>query len=380
MSFILDALKKSQQERDMAASPGAPASVVAGRHEPRRIMPWAIAGVVIFVIVLGGGVYRFVNTNKVQTPAEQHKIDKPQPSAGDIATKLKKDAVDVSSQVSPPIPKPQSEPRKQVAKQVPSDVRTADYYNKRGREFELEGMFDRAIEEYTQAILIDPGFVDAYIGRGWAHEANGEHELAIRSYNQAIKLKPLYAAAYLGRGWAYEQLGKPDLAIIEYGRAIKSMPDYADAYLNRGILNFYHNREEAAARDFSMVLENGDAGMRRYALLWLYLAKSRTGSNGKKEIEKKARGTNLVPWPGVIVSMYLGKARPKRVLRETRDGNPRKQLENECVAFFFIGQYHLIRGHRNKAAEYFNKTVATGVKYFRQYGAAREELRRMGRL
>ncbi len=372
MSFILDALKKSQQERDMTASPEASVQAFTGQSEPRRILLSVIVAGILFVIVSGGVFYWFVNAGdgQVQVAAKQPETAKPLPPAKAVPR-----------QVSQPKSPPSAKPQKPVAAPTSgSETKTADYYNKRGREFELEGMFNRAIEEYTQAILVDPGFVEAYLGRGWAHEANGEHRLAIRSYSQAIKLNPLYAAAYLGRGWAYEQLGKPDRAILEYGQAIKSTPDYADAYLNRGILNFYRNRAELAARDFSMVLKNGDDGMRRYALLWLYLAKSQTGANGKKEIEKKARGTDLAPWPGVIVSMYLGKALPERVIAASRNGNPRKQLENECVAFFFIGQYHLIRGHRNKAVEYFNKTLATGVTYFRQYGAAKAELQRMGRL
>ncbi|MCH8326059.1 MAG: 4Fe-4S binding protein, partial [Bacteroidetes bacterium] len=56
--------------------------------------------------------------------------------------------------------------------------------------FEREGLFGKAIEEYTQAILIDPKSAAAYFGRGWAHSSPQRHEDAIRNFTLAIDLNP----------------------------------------------------------------------------------------------------------------------------------------------------------------------------------------------
>ncbi len=248
---------------------------------------------------------------------------------------------------------------------------------KRGQAYEDEGLLDRALEEYTQAILLNPNYAEAYLGRGWVHHAKGSRHLAVKNFSQAIRLKPRNPEAHFGRAWAYEQLGQVDLAIEEYGQAILLKPDYSDAYFSRGILRFYHDRPESAAADFSVVLDKAPDGLRRYALLWLFLSRARSGNDGSKELSALAETVSLAPWPGIIVTLYLGKANAKQVLAAITDEDRRTRSEKECVAFYFLGQYYLIRGDRNRAVEFFRKTLATGVTDYRQYGAAEKELRRM---
>jgi lipoprotein NlpI len=249
---------------------------------------------------------------------------------------------------------------------------------KRGQAYEDEGLLDRALEEYTQAILLEPNFAEAYLGRGWIHHAKGSRRLAIKNFSQAIRLKPRNPEAFFGRAWAYEQMGQVDLAIKEYGQAIHLKDDYADAYLSRGILRFYHDRPEAAAADFGVVLDKAPDELRRYALLWLFLSRARSGGNGLSELSALAETVSLTPWPGIIVTHYLGKSDAEHVLAAITDEDPKTRLEKECVAYYFLGQYYLVHGDRKRAAEQFRKTLATGVRGYRQYGAAEKELRRMG--
>ncbi len=249
---------------------------------------------------------------------------------------------------------------------------------KRGQAYENEGLLDRALEEYTQAILLEPNFAEAYLGRGWVHHAKGSRRLAIKNFSQAIRLKPRNPEAFFGRAWAYEQLGQVDLAIKEYGQAIRLKDDYADAYLSRGILRFYHDRPEAAAADFAVVLDKAPDELRRYALLWLFLSRARSGGDGFSELSVLAETVSLTPWPGIIVTHYLGKSDAEQVLAAITDEDRKTRLEKESVAYFFLSQYDLLHGDRKRAAEQFRKTLATGVRGYRQYGAAEKELRRMG--
>ena len=253
-------------------------------------------------------------------------------------------------------------------------------YTRRGRAFEREGLYDRAIEEYTRAILIDPAFAEAYLGRGWAHMAKGNPDQAIRNYGEAIGLDPSLAEAQFARGWAYEQLGQRDRAIEDYGEAIRIAPDHGNARFSRGILKFYSDQPEPAAGDFSAILKNSSGSLHTYALLWLYLSRARAGGEPDRELQAHAEGLDLEPWPGIIVKLYLGQVPAGQVIAETRDTDPIKQRENECVAYFFLGQERLVKGDREQAADYFQKTLETGITSFRQYAAAEEELRRLGQL
>ena len=43
-----------------------------------------------------------------------------------------------------------------------------------------------AIEEFDEAIELDPNYAYAYYGRGWSYRGLGDHNTAISDYNKAI--------------------------------------------------------------------------------------------------------------------------------------------------------------------------------------------------
>src|SRR5215468_3312209 len=110
--------------------------------------------------------------------------------------------------------------------------RLAEAFNNRGIGYRLKGDYDRAIQDYNQAIKLNPRFAVAYNNRGVAHEYKNEYDRAISDYDQAIKLKPS-AEAYFNRGNA--QLGRShyDRAIDDYNQAVKLKSDFAAAFDNR---------------------------------------------------------------------------------------------------------------------------------------------------
>ena len=63
-----------------------------------------------------------------------------------------------------------------------------------------KGEHDKAITDFSEAIRLDPKYVNAYIGRGLCWYNKGEYEKAMADYNEAIRLDPEYAGAYLNRG------------------------------------------------------------------------------------------------------------------------------------------------------------------------------------
>jgi len=94
------------------------------------------------------------------------------------------------------------------------------YYN-RGIAYSEKGEVERAIEDYTQAIDLNPKFADAYIKRGLAYTKNGEFERAIADYTKAIELNPDYADAYYRRSKVWLHLGQPEKAKADMQTASK---------------------------------------------------------------------------------------------------------------------------------------------------------------
>jgi hypothetical protein len=64
------------------------------------------------------------------------------------------------------------------------------------------------IEQYDEAIRLDPQDAKAYDNRGNAYASLGQYERAIQDYDEAIRINPQNAIAYYNRGLTYAELGK----------------------------------------------------------------------------------------------------------------------------------------------------------------------------
>ena len=128
---------------------------------------------------------------------------------------------------------------KQVTREAKSAVtektmpQTAGTFLDRGMLFASRGDYDLAIEDFTEAIKLDPNNVTAYKFRGLSYFYKKDYDRAIAEYNQAIKLDPNNAEAYGLRGEAYFCKKDYDRAIADYTQAIKLAPNLKDIYTTR---------------------------------------------------------------------------------------------------------------------------------------------------
>lgn len=132
---------------------------------------------------------------------------------------------------------------------------TARDHFRRGYRAAEEGRKQDAIEEYTEAIKMDPDYAAAYNNRGNLYRNLKEHGKAFEDYSKAIELDPNYAIVYNNLGILYKDLGDRENALENYNKAIELNPSYASAYYNRGIL--YKNLEEPdkAMEDYCKAIE-----------------------------------------------------------------------------------------------------------------------------
>lgn len=129
-----------------------------------------------------------------------------------------------------------------------------DYMN-RGITNIQNGDYRSAVEDFSEAIKVDPTFADAYVARGYTYFILEEYELALADYDRALELDPDYVDAYLGRGDLYLRLGDSALAIVNYDRAIELDANNASAYFGRGNAYFEQENFQQAAADFTRVIE-----------------------------------------------------------------------------------------------------------------------------
>ena len=63
-------------------------------------------------------------------------------------------------------------------------------FDDRGKAYSKLIEYDRAIQDYDQAIKIDPNYVYAFVNRGIMYAKKKQYDRAIQDYDQAIKLDP----------------------------------------------------------------------------------------------------------------------------------------------------------------------------------------------
>ncbi|MBO1054825.1 MAG: tetratricopeptide repeat protein [Dolichospermum sp. DET73] len=131
----------------------------------------------------------------------------------------------------------------------------ADAYFVRGVVRNELGDKQGAIDDYNQAIKINPNNADAYYNRGIVRYDLGDKPGAIDDFNQAIKFNPNYAQAYYNRGIVRKELGDKPGAIDDYNQAIKINPNYADAYFVRGVVRNELGDKQGAIDDYNQAIK-----------------------------------------------------------------------------------------------------------------------------
>ena len=129
-------------------------------------------------------------------------------------------------------------------------------YGKRGFLHESLRQYDRAIQDFHQAIRLDPNNPYNYGGIGYAYGGAGQYTLAIENFNEATRLKPDYADAYNGRCWVNSKhLGQYDQALPDCQRATQLRPDVV--YMHHDLARVYKGLGDTknAIKEYRRILE-----------------------------------------------------------------------------------------------------------------------------
>lgn len=105
----------------------------------------------------------------------------------------------------------------------------SDFHHRRGMAWGLSQYRHRAMDDFNDAIRIDPGNFGALVSRGTHRLASGQHVQAIADFTEALRLNPRFAVAYRNRGIAHEETGDLALALIDLRSALRFAPNDADA-------------------------------------------------------------------------------------------------------------------------------------------------------
>ncbi len=90
----------------------------------------------------------------------------------------------------------------------------------RGLGYLRSGQYDKAIIDFSEAILVNPKNPFAFDNRGDAWREKGNYDRALADYNEALAIEPTFTSALLNRGITYELQGDKVKARADYEAAL----------------------------------------------------------------------------------------------------------------------------------------------------------------
>lgn len=90
----------------------------------------------------------------------------------------------------------------------------------RGLGYLRSKQYDKAIVDFSEAILVNPKNPFAFDNRGDAWREKGQYDRALADYNEALSIEPTFTSALLNRGITYELQGDKVKARADYEAAL----------------------------------------------------------------------------------------------------------------------------------------------------------------
>ena len=137
----------------------------------------------------------------------------------------------------------------------PTSPQTAQEYYDRGTIRAQNKEYYEAIQDYTQAISINPKFVDAYLKRCEMRYKLGDNQGVLDDCHEVFNINPQVAKAHYYQGRARYSLGYVQPAVDSYSFAIAQDKNYPQAHYYRGVA--YKDLQDiaSAASDFTKAAE-----------------------------------------------------------------------------------------------------------------------------
>ena len=213
------------------APPASPPIVAAAADNEGKRRPFLAVTVLVAVLLLagGGGLAAWLAAQQPKaSPQQRDSTPTPTPIINPAPSPLPTIPTSTPTLApTPPPPTPTSAP-------TPVPVPTPQQSDQANRLLE-EALsaykahdYQQTIEKCTAALALAPNLPLAYSRRGDAFYQLEQKDRALEDYRQAIKLDPSHAPAYNGRGLVYYyNQGKPEQALADFNQAIELDPRYA---------------------------------------------------------------------------------------------------------------------------------------------------------
>ena len=128
-----------------------------------------------------------------------------------------------------------------------TNEKDSEAYCYRGAAHASLGEKDKALEDFTAAIKLEPTHAHLFINRGSIYLSKDEADKGIADFDEAVRLHPKFVAAIHHRGLAHVMKRDADKALKDFDEAVRLDPKDATAIHGRGMVYLLLKKDTASA-------------------------------------------------------------------------------------------------------------------------------------
>lgn len=232
-----------------------------------------------------------------------------------------------------------------------------------------------AMAELDAAIRLKPDQPWSYYNRGRLRMAQGDYETSIDDFIAFIRFKRDHEEVYRLRGMSRLLIGLPQQAVGDFHEALRLRPNHNhETLLARGMAYFLLERHAEAEQDLAQAMTLNPA--RVETRLWLYLTRLKLGKPGRELLTDPVIKRSQQSWPEALVFVFLGDIPAERGLEAARAGED--VVENrlrENLTLLLYGHKARIDGKDADATRWLETIQAGQEREAPYYRLARQALR-----
>lgn len=260
-----------------------------------------------------------------------------------------------------------------AAPDLPEHLRTPALVA-RGLDYQTQHNLRAAGADLTAAIALSPKLVSGYIYRAGVEEDLKSYNAAIADYASAINLKPFMMQLYSWRAADYRDLGNYADAETDFALYSSLEDDDSGGWFQLGFVQWAQSHFDKALASFERARDTDKASA--YAVLWREITQE-TLNKDDSTLRRDARKLDEDKWPGEVVKLFQGKAKPDDVTASAEKGNAKDLDGQRCEAEFYIAEWHLGQKDATDAEPLFSKAASACPDGFTEKTAASLELARL---
>jgi serine/threonine protein kinase/tetratricopeptide (TPR) repeat protein/TolB-like protein len=227
------------------------------------------------------------------------------------------------------------------------------------------GEYEKAAEQFQQAVQLEPANDRAYTSLAGAYQHLNHPDKAEETYKRAIAVRPQYWHGYSYLGAFYFAQAEYEKAASVFRRATELAPDSYDAFNNLGVALLYDGKDDEARQAFerSLALRPTRDAYNNVAVAQFHLHRFKDSAQNFKEALKLAPG-DYQKWGNLGDSYYYGGDAPsakEAYQKAIALAEPQLRVNPRDAGILGdLASYYSMLGDRTQALTYLDRSLQLG--------------------